>query len=68
MATHVWVNPERFHGVERTVTVDGVDLYVQLSPFDAPTGRSWMLRPEEPHLRDPVRIHELGARRGGSHP
>lgn len=38
MATHVWVNPERFHGVERTVTVDGVDLYVQLSPFDAPTG------------------------------
>ncbi|MDX1967912.1 MAG: hypothetical protein SFV23_12120 [Planctomycetaceae bacterium] len=38
MESHIWINPARFRSVGEQVEVDGVDVYVQLSPFDAPTG------------------------------
>jgi hypothetical protein len=37
METHVWIRPDRFKSVGQPVQVDGVDLQVQLSPYDAPT-------------------------------
>lgn len=36
MAQHVWVNPGRLQRARKTLCVDGVDLIVELSPYDTP--------------------------------
>lgn len=36
MAKHVWINPDRFKNASKMMRVDGIDLTVQLSPYDCP--------------------------------
>lgn len=36
MAKHIWINQERLEKARKTLTVDGVDFSVEISPFDAP--------------------------------
>ncbi len=40
MARHIWINPDRIPKTRRQTRIDGVDLVVQLSPYDAPTSIS----------------------------
>ncbi len=36
MERHVWINPSRLRRGKKTTKVDGVELFVELSPFDTP--------------------------------
>jgi hypothetical protein len=36
MAQHVWVNPERLEKAQKTQKVDGVELIIELSPYETP--------------------------------
>lgn len=37
MATNIWVNPERFRKVGQELHINGMELVVQVSPYDIPT-------------------------------